>query len=131
MAENEILRSRHAFGSEANIAAAIESGKIDAYDILFLKEKKIGWIDADGNPVILEDEAQVINVSELPEVGEEGKIYIFGKDGYFWDGKEFVNLCKPTDLTDLEEEVAKKVDATTVQTMIEEYYESAIEVIEF
>ena len=114
MAENEILKSRHAFGSEAGIAAALEAGKIDSYDILFLKEKKIGWIDADGNPVILEDEAQVIHVSELPEVGEEGKIYIFNTDGYFWDGEKFVNLCKPTDVSELESDIeAIETELTT------------------
>ena len=52
MAEN--LRSRHAFGSEANIGTAIENGLIDEYDILFLDEKKIGWVDKNGNPVIVE-----------------------------------------------------------------------------
>lgn len=53
MAEN--LRSKHAFGSEANVDAALQSGAIDAYDILFLNEKKIGWIDKDGNKVIVEN----------------------------------------------------------------------------
>ena len=52
MAEN--LRSRHAFGSEANIETALANGLIDEHDILFLDEKKIGWIDKNGNPVIVE-----------------------------------------------------------------------------
>ena len=59
MAE-ELLRSKHAFGSSENITQAVEDGKVDAYDILFLDgdtdKPKIGWIDKNGNPVILTDE---------------------------------------------------------------------------
>ena len=48
------LKSKHAFGSEKNIQSALDKGLIDAYDILFLEEGKIGWVDKDGNPVIAE-----------------------------------------------------------------------------
>lgn len=48
-------RSKHAFGSEVNVDAALAQGLIDAYDILFLDEKKIGWIDKNGNKVIVEN----------------------------------------------------------------------------
>lgn len=48
-------RSKHAFGSEVNVDAALAQGLIDAYDILFLDEKKIGWIDRNGNKVIVEN----------------------------------------------------------------------------
>lgn len=54
---DEILRSKHAFGEFANLDKAIADGKIDAYDILFLDgktEPKIGWVDKDGNVVILD-----------------------------------------------------------------------------
>lgn len=47
-------KARHAFGSEANIAEALAIGKIDAYDILFLDEKKVGWVTKDGKIVIAE-----------------------------------------------------------------------------
>ena len=47
------MKSKHAFGSEANVDNAIEQGLIDAYDVLFLNEGKIGWVDRDGNKVIL------------------------------------------------------------------------------
>lgn len=56
---DEILRSRHAFGALERIQEAIEAGKVDAYDILFVKdvngEPHIGWIDKDGNVVMLEN----------------------------------------------------------------------------
>ena len=88
MAEN--LKSRHAFGAEANIDSALDQGLIDAYDILFLNEGKIGWIDKDGNKVILEDKKQVVTVDDLPETGESNTVYIHDSKFYFWNGTEFV-----------------------------------------
>lgn len=44
-------RAKHAFGSSENLQNALNSGVIDAYDILFLDgdtEPKIGWVDKDG-----------------------------------------------------------------------------------
>lgn len=90
---DEILRSKHAFGEFANLDKAIADGKIDAYDILFLDgktEPKIGWVDKDGNVVILEDKKQVMVVDSLPETGNEDTIYICGSTFYFWNGSEFV-----------------------------------------
>jgi hypothetical protein len=135
-------RARHAFGALENIDQALSSGAIDAYDILFVKDANgkpyVGWVDKEGNKVICQEEDKVIVVESLPETGVEGKIYIFGEDGYFWNGEEFINLCKPTDVTDLKTQVAEletemeqKVDAATVQTMIEKHSESLIEVVEF
>lgn len=71
-------KSKHAFGSEANVDAALAQGLIDAYDILFLDEKKIGWIDRDGNKVIPETpdltalEAEIAAKADAKEV--EAKI---------------------------------------------------------
>lgn len=49
------MKSRHAFGSKANVINAIEQGLIDAFDVLFLdgenETPSIGWVDKDGNPV--------------------------------------------------------------------------------
>lgn len=53
-------RARHAFGSSDRVAESIANGVIDSYDILFLDgdtdNPKIGWVDKNGNPVILKDE---------------------------------------------------------------------------
>lgn len=50
-------KAKHAHGSRANLNAAIESNKIDAYDVLFLsgedESPAIGWVDRDGNPIII------------------------------------------------------------------------------
>lgn len=141
MAE-ELLRSRHAFGALENVLEAINSEKVDAYDILFLKDANdkpyIGWVDKNNNPVIIKEDEEVLLVEALPESGETGKIYILEENGYFWNGEKFVNLCTPTDVSALESQVAEletemeeKVNATTVQNMIEEYTNSVIEVVEF
>jgi len=137
-------KAKHAFGALEDIDQAFANGRIDSYDILFVKDANgkpyVGWIDKEGNKVICQEEERVIVVEgeSLPETGVEGKIYIFGEDGYFWNGTKFVNLCKPTDVTDLQTEVSEletemkqKVDAETVQTMIKEHADSLIEVVEF
>jgi len=74
---SELLKSRHAFGSLDCIDSALEQGLIDAYDILFLKEGKIGWIDAEGKKVILEDKTGVVSVDALPETGDTEMVYIY------------------------------------------------------
>lgn len=95
-------KARHAFGNLENLEAAIQNGTVDAYDILFMKDANgkpyIGWIDKDGNKVILED-------ADLTQLESQ--------------------------VSELETQVETKVDATTVQTMIEEYSKSEIEVVEF
>ena len=135
-------KSRHAYGNSANLTAALESTAIDAYDILFLDgdtDPKVGWVDKNG-VVRLVDNNKVVVVEGyvLPETGEVGKIYIFAEEGYFWNGTEFKPLAKDADLSVLESQVTElttqmeqKVDATTVQSMVEEYYETANEIVEF
>lgn len=48
-------KAKHAFGSEKNVDAAIQAGTLDQFDILFLNEGKVGWIDKEGHKVIAED----------------------------------------------------------------------------
>ena len=130
-------RARHAFGALENIDQALAKGAIDSFDILFVKDANgkpyVGWIDKEGNKVICQEEEKVVVVEgeSLPETGVEGKIYIFGEDGYFWNGNEFVNLCKPTDVSALEEEIATKVTVEEVKTMIKESEDSSVEIVEF
>ena len=58
MAE-ELLRSKHAFGSSANLDRVVSEGLVDAFDILFLDgdtdNPKIGWVDKNGNVVLVKD----------------------------------------------------------------------------
>lgn len=120
-------KARHAFGSEANVDAALESGTIDAYDILFLDEHKIGWIDKNGQKVILENEEQVSVVTTLPETGKENILYIvidariptsITASGYIWDGTKFVPIFN---------NAATGIDESIVDTKIEE----ALTIVEF
>lgn len=119
-------RARHAFGTLERIDVALSAGTIDAYDILFVKDENgkpyVGWIDKDGEKVIVQEEEQIVVVEgdSLPESGEKGKVYIFGEDGYFWNGTEFVCMSKSTDLTSLEKEIATKANAEEVEAKIEE-----------
>ena len=120
---DEILRSKHGFGSLSGVANALQTGAIDAYDILFLdgdSKPKVGWIDKNGNFRLVDNEC-VVAVDSLPTYGVEGKVYIYNDEGYFWNGTKFVNFCKPTDLTDFEERFAElqeslnKLDTTVVE----------------
>lgn len=130
-------KAKHAFGALENIDAAIASKKVDAYDILFVKDSSgkpyVGWIDRDGNKVVVkeEDEVVIVDGESLPESGESGKIYVHGSDAYVWNKNEFVNLCKPTDVSALEEEMATKVTAEEVKMMIRESEDSSVDIVEF
>lgn len=138
-------RARHAFGMLENIDSAISAGTIDAFDILFVKDANgnpyVGWIDKSGNKVILENKTQVVRVDELPVAdGDTNVVYIYNNEGYIWDGTQCVSLAKSADLTTLETQVSQletqvenKVDATTVQNMINTAIEDASggEVVEF
>lgn len=44
--------SKHAFGKRENIEAAKQAGTIDEYDVLYLDNGEIGWVDRDGETVI-------------------------------------------------------------------------------
>ena len=56
-------KAKHAFGALENIDAAIASKKVDAYDILFVKDSSgkpyVGWIDKDGNKVVVDDSKEL------------------------------------------------------------------------
>lgn len=128
-------KSKHAFGSEANVDTALEQGLIDAYDILFLDEGKIGWIDKDGNKVILEDKKQVLTVTSLPETGEPDVIYVYGTQFYLWNGIEFVSPSGDSSIS--EETVDSKIDAAkqevteSANAYTDEQIAAAIAVVEF
>ena len=56
-------KAKHAFGMLENVDSAISSGKVDAYDILFVKDAYgkpyVGWVDKDGKKVICDDSAEI------------------------------------------------------------------------
>lgn len=114
-------QAKHAYGTSANIQSALNSGIIDAYDILLLDgdtQPKIGWVDKNGVPRIVQCAAQVITVDGLPDVGNENVIYLYNDKAYIWNGAEYVNISSDVDLSALEAEIATKVSADEVDAKI-------------
>lgn len=135
-------KAKHAYGNSSNLSQAISSGAVDAYDILLLDsdtEPKIGWVTKEGLPVVVDTEKViVVDGDALPETGVKGKVYIFAEEGYFWNGTEFKLISKPTDTTELENQVSEletkvdtKVDTEEVQTIVKEYVNGLVEIVEF
>lgn len=118
-------KAKHAFGSSQNVKAALEAGTINERDILFLDEStdhpKVGWVSKDGEVVIVEGEEYVITIEgeSLPESGENGKIYLFKDEGYFWNGSGFSSLSKSADLSELEAEISAKINADEAEEKYE------------
>lgn len=93
-----LLRSKHGFGSLEGVELAKADGKLDAYDILYLDgatDPKIGWIDKDGNTVIV-DHHDIIVIDVLPKLGATGKLYIVGSRCYIWANDSFIPLVGDT-----------------------------------
>ncbi len=76
-------KAKHAFGSVDQVEQALADGKINAYDILFLgddsENAQIGWIDKNGNPIILQAKTEVAEkieevVNEAVEASVEQKV---------------------------------------------------------
>lgn len=98
------LKARLIHGKAEDIQAAIDANVIDEYDVLFINgddgKPQFGWVNRNGEKVIVAngaDVGRVVAVEEFPETGETGVIYILANEGYVWNGTEFVNLCKSPD----------------------------------
>lgn len=126
-----VMKSRHAFGSEANVDTALAQGVIDAYDILFLAEGKIGWINKDGEKVILQDKQQVKVVAELPRPGDAETIYIYNSMMYIWNGTDYTS---PSVEGGIDEDTVDQKIGAAVQGVVDAanaYTDSQLEVVEF
>lgn len=129
-------KAKFAYGSLAGLSSALESGKVDAFDLLCLYDDgvaRIGWVNKDGEPILVDvPNDDVLVVDELPETGKTGVIYIVGEIVYIWSGTQFIVISESTDISDvkerltsleelvsaleekstaLEDEVAAKIDA--------------------
>ena len=103
-------KAKHAFGNSSGIEAALQSGKINDFDILFLDSEtdpKVGWIK-DGKPVIIDPKADLSGIEA-----------------------ELATKATAEKVEALESQIAAKVDAEDVQAMIKEHSKSVIEVVEF
>lgn len=106
------MKAKHAFGSSSGVESAIQSGKIDAYDILFLDgdtdSPKIGWVDKNGNPVIVKDEK-----ADLTEL--EADIEALESE-----------LSTKANMKDVEAELATKADAVEVEEKLDKMAEDTV-----
>ena len=129
------MKSKHAFGSEANVDNALQQGLIDAYDILFLAEGKIGWIDKNGQKVILENKQQVKVVSELPNPGDAEVIYIYNSKMYIWNGADYSSpeVEGGVDENTVDEKIGVAVQevADAANAYTDTQIDAALEVVEF
>lgn len=58
-------RAKHAFGKLEDVQKALDSGKIDSFDILFLDgdtDPKLGWIDSKGNFRLVKNETDLSGI---------------------------------------------------------------------
>lgn len=59
-------KAKHAFGALERVDESIASGKLDAYDVLFVKDANgkpyVGWVDKDGNKVIVDNNVDLSDV---------------------------------------------------------------------
>lgn len=126
--------SKHAFGAKANVEAALQEGKIGAFDILLLNEGEFGWVDKNGN-VVYPETKKILFVEALPETGEEKTVYVYNNKFYFWDGADFITPS--TDGAVDETTVDSKIDAAKVEvseaanSYTDEQIAEAIAVVEF
>ena len=109
-------KAKHAHGSRKNLEAAIASKAVDAFDVLFLsgedENPAMGWLDKNGNPIIISPADEVSKLETQVEA-------------------ELATKADAAEVAKLEDEIAAKVDADTVKTMINEATVGAIEVVEF
>ena len=138
------MKAKHAFGALENIDSAISAGKIDAYDILFVKDANekpyVGWIDKSGNKVIVNNDAEFAALeSEIAKKANSSDVTALeteiatkaNADDVESLGSQIDAKADATEVAELEAEIATKVDAATVKTMIDNATVGAIEVIEF
>lgn len=103
-------KAKFAYGSLANLDAALQSGAVDAFDLLCLYDDgvaRIGWVNKKGEPVLVDVPSDdVLVVDELPETGKTGVIYIVGEIVYIWSGTQFIVISESTDIADVKERLA-------------------------
>ena len=121
-------KAKHAFGTLEGIDAALSAGKIDSYDVLFVKDANgkpyVGWIDKEGNKVIVDDSA------ELAALEKEIAAKVDAKEVETLESA-IATKANTSDVETLETELATKVTAEEVKTMIRESGDSSVEIVEF
>lgn len=103
-------KAKHAFGMLENIDEALSLGKIDRYDILFVKDENgkpyVGWIDKDGNKVICDSD-------EVDLSGIEAEIAVLES--------AIAKKANASDIEALEAEVDAKIEAALAEHVSKKY----------
>ena len=113
-------RAKHAFGALENVDNAISSGKVDAFDILFVKDKNgkpfVGWVDKQGNKVIVDDSAEFAELESQIATKANAKDVI-EKMATKADAKDVeAELATKANIADVKAEFATKASITDVET---------------
>lgn len=115
------MKAKHAFGSEKDISKALAEGKIDSYDILFLDEKKVGWITKDGEVVIAEQDLSGIEAELATKASAEEVDAVeaqLATKASIEDVQEVeAQLASKADAKEVEEKLSEKADASEVEAL--------------
>lgn len=117
-------QAKHAYGNSENLMKAVESGAVDAYDILFLDgdtDPKIGWVDKDGNVKIVKSGggSSIVRVDELPTSdGDINAIYVYNNECYIWDGTKCVPATSTVDTEEVEETIDARIDEKLAESAV-------------
>ena len=114
-------RARHAFGALENIDNALKAGKIDAYDILFVKDANgkpyVGWIDKDGQQVIVDDTAELEALeTELATKAAASDVEALSTE-----------VATKANAEEVEAKLAEKANAAEVEAKFEQVSQNAID----
>ena len=106
-------KAKHAYGSRKNLNAAIASGAVDAYDLLFLNGEgetpAIGWMDKNGNPIVIAPTDELAKFETQIET-------------------ELASKVSTEEMANLETRIATKADSTEVDTKIDQAMSDSVSV---
>lgn len=127
-------KAKHAFGQSSGIEAAKQAKKIDAFDILFLDgetDPKIGWLDSQGNTVIVPNKTDLsgveaelatkVGTAEVDEKINTAVINSVATAKAYTDGKVEAaiseHMTKKYEITDVPEGTLVKMSDSEIRVM--------------
>lgn len=107
-----MLKAKHAHGSRKNLESAIANKVVDNFDVLFLsgedENPAMGWLDKNGNPIILSPADEVAKLETQVEAELATKA----------NAEEVeTKLAEKADAAEVENALATKADAEKVETL--------------
>lgn len=139
------MKAKHAHGSRKSLESAIANKVVDNFDVLFLsgedENPAMGWLDKNGNPIILSPADEVAKLETQVETklatkanASEVETALASKaDAEKVEAMEteLASKANSSDVETLETELTTKVTAEEVKTMIKESEDSLVEIVEF